>query len=240
MTTIERQVLADQGTGVENEIYTRRFSAAEEQTRQIVWRVLCQEFFQPMIGKDDVVIDIGAGDGLFTKNISARRRIAVDLSPHVNELSKHGIEVFQVPADRFNDQLSEKADFIFMSNFLEHLPDKRTLLRVFEECHRALKTSATIVILQPNIRLVGPRYWDYIDHHIALTESSLVEALEVSNFNVVKVIARFLPYTAKSRLGQVVSGERTEAFTRFYLNNPVLWQFFGKQSLVVATPRDIA
>lgn len=229
-----------QGTGRENEIYTRRFSGPEERTRAQVWEVLCKEYFQYMISPNDVVIDIGAGDGLFCKNIKAKRVIAVDLSEHVNELRASGVEVLQLPADRFVDRLSEQADVIFMSNFLEHLPDKRTLLRVFEECSRALKPGGSIIILQPNIRLVGPKYWDYIDHHIALTEHSLVEALEVSGFNIVKVIARFLPYTAKSALGKFVGGDNTAKITSFYLRYPFLWNFFGKQSLVVATRRDIS
>ena len=36
------------------------------------------------------------------------------------------------------------------------------------------------IVLQPNIRLVGPRYWDFIDHKVALTERSLLEAAELA------------------------------------------------------------
>src|SRR5690606_15766959 len=124
-------------------------------------------------------------------------------------LAQKGVEVLQVPATEFADRLGEKADLIFMSNFLEHLPDKRVLLDVLDECRRALRPGGTILILQPNIRYVGPAYWDYIDHHIALTEHSLREALEVSGFEVVKIIPRFLPYTAKSALGRLVQGKNS-------------------------------
>lgn len=240
MSSNNVEILREQGTGLENEIYTSRFSEGEEKTRETVWKVLTKEFFQPMISSDDIVVDIGAGDGLFARNIRAKKVIAVDLSQHVNELSKHGIEVLQIPADRFVERLSAKADVIFMSNFLEHLPDKRTLLKVFEECFRALQPGGTVIILQPNINYVGPQYWDYVDHHIALTEHSVVEGLEVSGFNIVKVIPRFLPYTAKSKLGRAVGGDKTEVITRLYLKFPFLWRLFGKQSLVVATKRDIA
>ena len=37
-----------------------------------------------------------------------------------------------------------------------------------------------MIVLQPNIRLVGPRYWDFIDHRVALTERSLLEAAELA------------------------------------------------------------
>ncbi len=225
-----------QGVGRENEIYTRRFSDAEEATRRAVWKVLTAEYFQNFISHNDTVVDIGAGDGHFIKNIKAKRRVAVDLSPHVQALTEHGIEVHQIQADKFCDTFVGEADVVFMSNFLEHLPDKRTLLAVLEECRKALKPGGSIIILQPNIRLVGTAYWDYIDHHISLTEHSLVEGLEVSGFTIVDVIARFLPYTAKSRTGRFLSGERAAVFTQVYLKFPLLWKLFGKQSLVIATP----
>lgn len=240
MSSTDEVVEDGQGVGLENEIYTSRFSEEQEETRKTVWEILCAEFFQQFISPTDVVVDIGAGDGLFAKNIKAKQVIAVDLSPHVQELTKHGIEVLQLPADRFADKLSTKADVVFMSNFLEHLPDKRVMLRVFEECHRVLKPGGSVIILQPNIRLVGAAYWDYVDHHNPLTEHSLIEGLEVCGFNIVKVIPRFLPYTAKSKLGKAAGGKNTALFTRLYLRFPILWRLFGKQSLVVATRRDIS
>ena len=234
-----QSVSTDRGIGFENEIYTRRFSEVEEQTRDATWNVLVRDYFQGYVSPDDVVVDIGAGDGLFIKKIKAGRKIAVDLSPHVQMLKEHNIEVYQLPADQFAQEIGCKADVIFMSNFCEHLPDKRTLLQVFEECYQALKPGGSIVILQPNIRLVGTAYWDYVDHHIPLTEHSLIEGLEVSGFNVVKVIPRFLPYTAKSTLGRLISGQNVERMAETYLKFPILWRLFGKQSLVVATPRAV-
>ncbi|MCB0323551.1 MAG: class I SAM-dependent methyltransferase, partial [Bdellovibrionales bacterium] len=198
ITPEEHRQMTVQGVGREEEIYTKRFSPAEEQARAETWEVLVRDFLQPRIDRNAVVVDIGAGDGHFITRVAARRRIAVDLSPHVHELASKGVEILQVPATDFAARLNEPADCVFMSNFLEHLPDKRVLLEVLEETRRALRPGGTLMILQPNIRYVGPAYWDYIDHHIALTEHSLVEALEVSGFEVVQLIARFLPYTAKS------------------------------------------
>ena len=57
-------------------------------------------------------------------------------------------------------------------------------------------------MLQPNIRLTGAAYWDFIDHKVALTERSLVEAAELCGFETERLIKRFLPYTTKSRLPQ--------------------------------------
>jgi SAM-dependent methyltransferase len=224
---------ANQGVGKETEIYTRRFSESQERLRSETWEVLCREFFQPLIKSDSTIVDLGAGDGLFVRNIQAKRRVAVDLSPHVEELKKVGIETLVAPATEFATKLGGKADVIFMSNFLEHLPAKRLVLDVLDECKKALAPGGRVMILQPNIRYVGADYWDYIDHHIALTEHSLVEALEVSGFQIEKLIPRFLPYTAKSKTGSIAE-LGGGALVSLYLKMPLLWRFFGQQTFVVA------
>lgn len=223
-----------EGVGKEAELYTRRFSNSESKTRNTTWNILVPSFLQQFVPSDAVVVDVGAGMGEFILNIKARKKIAVDLSEHVRGLEGQGVEVLVLPATEFSGALREKADLVFMSNFLEHLPDKRTLLRVLEECGRALKSGGKIMILQPNIRYVGAAYWDYVDHHIALTEFSLVEALEVSGFKINRLIPRFLPYTAKSTIGGVASGPLGGFLVRTYLRLPFLWKIFGQQTFVVA------
>ena len=222
------------GTGKEENIYTNRFSETEDATRSQTWKILCPPFLQKYIHQYATVVDLGAGDGNFILNIIAHKRIAVDSSPHVQKLVQAGIEVFQASAQDLPRVLPCKADVIFMSNFLEHMPDKSVVLSVLDACRQSLNDGGKVLILQPNIRYVGPAYWDYIDHHIALTEHSLVEALEVSGFTVDEMIPRFLPYTAKSRLGKAVGGGDRSWLIRLYLHCPLLWRFLGKQTFVVA------
>jgi hypothetical protein len=83
--------------------------------------------------------------------------------------------------------------------------------------------------LQPNFRLLGPAYFDFIDHKTILTDKSLEEALTIVGFSVKRKIVRFLPYTTKSRIPQ------HRVLVRFYLWFRPLWFFMGKQSLFVAT-----
>ncbi|MCB0358768.1 MAG: class I SAM-dependent methyltransferase [Bdellovibrionales bacterium] len=214
--------------GKEPEIYGRRFTPEQEAKKKLVWETLCREIFQRYIPNDGVVLDIGAGDGVFIKNIRARRKFAVDVSPDVHRLEAFGVTPLEMPATDFASHIAEPVDVVFMSNFLEHLPHKQLVLDVLEECHRALAPGGKVMILQPNIRYVGAAYWDYIDHHIALTEHSLVEALEVSGFRIVRLVPRFLPYTIKSKLG-LFSG-----LIGWYLRLPLLWRIFGQQTFVVA------
>ncbi len=228
----------NEGVGLENTIYTSRFTSEQERVRSSSWRVLCRDFFQRYILPSDTIVDIGAGDGLFLKNIRASKKIAVDLSEHAKELEKHGIEVIQVSASQFVKHLSGSVDVVFMSNFLEHLPNKAILLEVLAECRRALKPGGLILILQPNVRYAGSAYWDYIDHHIALTEHSLVEALQVTGFNIERVVPQFVPYTAKSFAGSFSSWFNPERVMEWYLRIPILWRVFGGQTFVVASVVD--
>jgi len=229
----------ESGIGRENSIYQSRFNTNEEQVRLSTWQVLVPDFLQKYVSKDDVVIDLGAGDGHFITHVEAGRKIAVDLSSHVRELEKRGIEVVQCEATRMSQEIDCKVDIVFMSNFLEHLPTKRVLLEVMDACQDILKPGGRVMILQPNIRYVGPAYWDYVDHHIAITEHSLVEALEVSGFEVEELIPRFLPYTAKSVIGRSVKilnsfGITSQKLISWYLQFPIVWKIFGKQTFVVA------
>ena len=233
MNTVEKL----EGVRKEEEIYAGRFTAEQNRTREATWRVLCKEFLQRFVGRESTVLDIGAGEGEFLLNIEAKKKIALDLSDHVRKLASHGITVVQAPASDVDTQVSERVDVVFMSNFLEHLPNKALLLEVFESVHRVLAPGGKLLILQPNIRYIGAAYWDYIDHHIALTEWSLVEALEVTGYEVKTLIPRFLPYTVKSKVGSIATSGPVERLVSIYLKLPFLWRFFGKQTFVEAVKR---
>ena len=52
---------------------------------------------------------------------------------------------------------------------------------------KLLRPGGHLIVLQPNVRLVGPRYWDFIDHRVALTERSLLEAAELAHLRTVEL-----------------------------------------------------
>jgi 2-polyprenyl-3-methyl-5-hydroxy-6-metoxy-1,4-benzoquinol methylase len=118
-------------------------------------------------------------------------------------------------------------DIAFFSNYLEHLPSSEAVIEQLKVTFKLLKPGGKMLILQPNIRLVGGRYWDFIDHQTALTEKSLTEAAEMSGFRTREVIVRFLPYTTKSRF------PKHPALVRAYLSFPPVWRLLGKQTFYV-------
>ena len=88
-----------------------------------------------------------------------------------------------------------------------------------------------MLILQPNVRYCYRDYWMFFDHITPLDDRSLVEALEMTGFRPTTVIARFLPFTTKSRLPKSI------ALLRIYLSIPLLWRVLGAQSFIEARKR---
>jgi SAM-dependent methyltransferase len=212
-------------------LYKQRFPEQELARKHAIWQVLCKNFFSRYVNTTDTVVDIGAGYCEFINNIQAGNRIAVDLNPGVKQFAAEGVRVINESCTAIRELPSDSVDVVFMSNFLEHLPDKQMVLDTFREAHRILKASGRIMILQPNIRFLYAEYWDFFDHHTALSDRSLVEALQLANFVPQVTIPRFLPYTTKSRLPQAAW------LVNLYLKFPPAWRLLGKQTFVVARKR---
>ena len=209
-------------------LYRHRFPEEELANKHAIWQVLCRQFFSRYVNPTDTVVDIGAGYCEFINNIEAKRKIAVDLNPEVSRFAGSGVEVINESCTAVAKLPDETADVVFMSNFLEHLPSKQMVLDTFREAHRILKKTGRIIILHPNIRFLYAEYWDFFDHHTALSDRSLVEGLQLAGFMPDVVIPKFLPYTTKSRLPQA------PWLVGLYLRVPPAWKLLGKQTLVVA------
>jgi SAM-dependent methyltransferase len=206
------------------EVYEQRFDEADQAKKELIWRELGR-FLQRYIDPGDRVVDIACDLGYFIRNIRAADRWATDirdvaatLPADVHFVRASGLDLADVlPTESFN--------LAFFSNYLEHLPSTEAVLQQLRVTFALLKPGGRVLILQPNIRLIGGSYWDFIDHQTALTEKSLAEAAVMAGFTTKQVIARFLPYTTKSRIPQ------HPLLVRAYLNFPPAWLVFGKQTL---------
>ncbi len=184
------------------ELYNNRFRN-ELQKRNSIWKVLCNSFFQKLIMSSSSVLDIAAGECLFINNIQASKKFAFDLNSDVVNYADKEVCVHNCSCFELKEKLKEeKIDNIFISNFLEHLDTKEDVVRVLHVCNDVLAQKGQIIILQPNIKYVKEAYWDFIDHKIALTDASVIEAAEIFGLKVKKLIKKFLPYTTKSKLPQ--------------------------------------
>lgn len=207
-------------------LYERRF-AERTGYRDRVWRIL-SEYLARYIPASSTVLDLGCGYGEFVNNVTAARRIAMDLNPAVAERAGDGVEVLLHDCSERWPLDDQSLDVVFSSNFFEHLATKADLRRTIEEAFRCTRAGGRLVALGPNARLTGGAYWDFYDHHIALTERSLVELLRDCGYEIEHVVDAFLPYTMSE------GRERPLWLLRLYLRLPLVWRVFGKQFLVVA------
>ncbi len=210
-------------------LYAQRFNSAERIEKARLWKTLCQAFFNRYIPADGTVLDVGAGYCDFSNNIQAGRKIAVDLNPDTAKFADEGVEVHQHALERLGEILEgNSVDLAFASNVFEHLRDPDALLEVLGSIRRVLRPGGRLMIMQPNVRVLGCAFWDFFDHTLPLSEKGMAEALGIAGFEVVESRSRFLPYTTKSRL------PKWPFLVKLYLALPPAQWIFGKQMLVVA------
>ena len=209
-------------------IYENRFAASADY-RDRVWKILCRNFFQRYVPEDARILDVGAGWGEFINNVVAGQRMAMDMNPAVAERLESGVAFIQQDCCEPWALESESLDVVFSSNFFEHLASKSALESTVSEACRCLKPGGTIMCLGPNIRYVGDRYWDFWDHHIPISDSSLAELLSLAGFTICEQIPRFLPFSMSTGF------QPPPLLVALYLRFPAIWRIFGKQFLLVAS-----
>jgi SAM-dependent methyltransferase len=208
--------------------YERRF-AGKSAYRNDVWQILCRDFFQKYVRPNDCVLDLGSGYGQFINHIVARTKYAMDLNPNARSFLSGSVTFYEQDCSTHWSIPDGALDVVFTSNFLEHLPDKDSIRRTLLEASRCLRSGGRIVCLGPNVRYVPGAYWDFWDHHVALSDRTLSEVLELTGFDVAENVPRFLPYT-------MADGPTTPLpLVRAYLHLPAAWPIFGRQFLIVAT-----
>ncbi len=208
-------------------IYGVRF-ARNLAYRKKTWNVLIESFFQKYVSPCDVVLDLGCGYGEFINAVRCREKFAMDLNPDAPkhlDAAVHFLEQDCSTRWRLEDG---SLDVVFTSNFFEHLPDKVALGRTLDEIFRCLAPGGKLIAIGPNIKHLPGKYWDFWDHHLALTETSLSEGLTNRGFEIRRCVGKFLPYT------MVNVREYPERLLKLYLMFPIAWRFLGKQFLIVA------
>lgn len=220
-------------TSVLERLYRSRFSEDSEtylRWRRRVWRILVRDFFSRWIPTESTVLDFGSGLGEFINAVTARRRVAVDLREAAARHLSPEVEFVTAGPDWTGEVGPGTVDVVFCSNLLEHLPDRETVLSLFDDFGRVLKPGGRLLILGPNLRYSGPRYWDFFDHILPLTHLSLAEALETAGYGVQTLLPRFLPFTT------VGAWRAPLPLIRLYLRVPIVWRLMGAQFFAVATP----
>jgi len=213
---------------LETAIYKLRFSDDDLAEQRYLWAPICR-FLQPYVRGEGSTLDLGAGFCHFINNIRSRIKVAVDLNGE--SLRRYAADDVRCVVSSGAD-LSEiqpaSIDSVFASNVYEHFQSREDVAQSFREVYRVLRPGGRLIILQPNFAYCYRSYFDFFDHRLIFTHKGMVEGLQISGFEMERVIARFLPYTSKSRL------PRWPWLVSLYLRLPVAWKIFGGQMLLVA------
>jgi SAM-dependent methyltransferase len=212
------------------ELYDARFDEREVSAKDAVWREIVG-YLQRYIDAEAPILDLACDRGHFIRWVRGVERWATDirdmrgaLPADIRFVQASGLDLSEVVPNGYFGT-------VFMSNYLEHLESSDAVIEQLRVAHQLLRPGGRVIVLQPNIRLVGPRYWDFIDHKVALTERSLLEAAELAHLHTIELITRFLPYSTKGRLP-------TDArLVRAYLRFRPAWWVLGRQTLLVAEAR---
>ncbi len=195
--------------------------------RTQVWRHVTQ-YLGKYVAADGDLLDLAAGYADFAGFATARRKVAMDITPDLAALVPAGVE----PVVGDCTDLSQFADnefaTVLASNFFEHLTWDQ-LPDTLEQVRRVLRPDGRLLVIQPNFRLSPSRYFDDYTHRTIFTDTSLVDFLTVSGYSIERLEARFLPLSLKSNLS---FGHR---LVPLYLRLP--FRPLAGQMLVVASPR---
>ncbi len=201
---------------------------AEDRRRNVVWEALWRSYFSRHIGPEDCVLDLGAGRCEFINNVSAKRRIAVEMWPDFPALLEPGVEPIVGDIADLDAIESNSVDYAFASNVFEHVTQEH-FAKALKALKRVLSEKGRLTILQPNYRFAAREYFDDYTHVSIWSHVSIADFLGANGYEVIDVKAKFLPLTVKSRLPV------HPLLIRGYLASPV--KPLAKQMLIVAAPK---
>lgn len=193
-----------------------------------MWRTLYRHFFSRLIPKESSVLELGAGYGDFINQVSARRRIALDMWDGFAEHLQPGIESHVGSVTDLSFLSPSSIDFVFASNLFEHITQE-DFSAVLRQLRSALTETGTLNVVQPNYYYCYREYFDDYTHRTIYSHTSITDFLEANGYEVIECTPRFLPLTIKSRLPV------SPLLIRLYLWLP--WKPMGKQMFIRARVR---
>ncbi len=138
----------------------------------------------------------------------------------MTQINRTGWNFYEIP--------DETVDIVHASNFLEHFTDE-DLHRIMNEIKRILKKGGKLILMQPNYRYSYKTYFDDPTHKKAFSHVSLESFLISYNFEIIKMIPKFLPFSLQSRPSFIPF---FPFLARAYIYSP--WKPFAGQMLFVA------
>jgi Methyltransferase domain len=206
-------------------LYEYRFRDVEQAGKLAVWREIAQ-YVHARMGAPERMLDPAAGRGEFIRSVPAGERWAIDMVKQA-DLEADGVKM--IISDIMDADLPEDYfDGVWVSNFLEHLPDQNAVANLLRKLHDSMTVGGRIAILGPNFKYCPREYFDCADHTVILTHVAVQEHLYAAGFELESVAPRFLPFSFRGLLPP------SARLTRTYLRTPAMWPLLGKQFFLIA------
>jgi hypothetical protein len=206
-------------------LYQYRFRHVEQTGRLAVWAEIAR-YVHARMGAPDRMLDPAAGRGEFIRSVPAGERWAVDMVKQA-DLEADGVKM--IISDIMDADLPENYfDGVWVSNFLEHLPDQNAVAALLGRLHASMTVGGRIAIMGPNFKYCPREYFDCADHTVILTHVAVTEHLYAAGFEIESVAPRFLPFSFRGLLPP------SARLTRTYLHTPAMWPLLGKQFFLIA------
>jgi hypothetical protein len=206
-------------------LYEYRFRDVEQTGRLAVWGEIAR-YVHARMGAPERMLDPAAGRGEFIRSVPAAERWAVDM---VKQADLEADNVKMIISDIMDAELpTDYFDGVWVSNFLEHLPDQNAVADLLGKLHASMTVGGRIAIIGPNFKYCPREYFDCADHTVILTHVGVTEHLYAAGFEIESVAPRFLPFSFRGVLPP------SPWLTRRYLHTPALWPLLGKQFFLIA------
>lgn len=156
-------------------------------------------FFVDNVAPQDVVLDIGCGNGFLTHDVADKARgvTAIDLSKDSIELAKRDFNkdnIKYICGDASQFDFGEQFDVVILSNVLEHIENRNAFLLKVKDL--ATKFLIRVPMLNRDWltyykRELGVEYRLDLTHKIEYTMESLQEELEKAGMRIERASIQF-------------------------------------------------
>src|SRR4051812_37934038 len=93
-------------------LYRFRFRESEREKKMLIWKVLCERYFQALIGEGKVVADLACGYGEFINNIRAAEKYGIDLNPDTPKFLQPDVQFCACRADNIDAIANDSIDVV--------------------------------------------------------------------------------------------------------------------------------
>ena len=205
-------------------LYAYRFRDVDQASRQKVWNEIAR-YIHGRLGEPRSVLDPAAGRGEFITAVPAAERWGVDLVRQ-GDLESAGVKM--IIGDIMDVELPrEHFDGVFLSNFLEHLPDQDAVGTVLAKLRDAMRAGRPDRDHGPELPVLREGLLRLRRPHGGPHPRRVEEHVYAAGFEVESVAPRFLPLLLP-RPAAAVGGADQDLCA-----HAGAWRLLGKQFLVI-------